>query len=69
MPSTRGWFTPPRSTPRRCTIAEVNRAVEVGIMGGCGVWDDGDTVVVRGEAVVRLPRAMALEAARRLAQG
>ena len=47
-----------------------------------GVWYDGDTVVVRGgavdattlerhdgEAVVRLPRAMALEAARRLAQG
>lgn len=47
-----------------------------------GVWEDGDTVVVRGdmvdratlerahgEAVVRLPRAMVLEAAERLRQG
>jgi hypothetical protein len=47
-----------------------------------GVWDDGETVVVRGdvvdaatlerndgEAVIRLPRAMVLEAAGRLAQG
>lgn len=47
-----------------------------------GVWEDGDTVVVRGdmvdrqtlerahgEAVVRLPRAMVLQAAERLRQG
>jgi formylmethanofuran dehydrogenase subunit C len=47
-----------------------------------GVWADGDTVVVRGdmvdratleraagEAVVRLPRAMVLQAAERLRQG
>ena len=47
-----------------------------------GVWEEGDTVVVRGdmvdretleradgEAVVRLPRAMVLQAAERLRQG
>jgi hypothetical protein len=47
-----------------------------------GVWDDGDTIVVRGdvvdqttldrdnhEAVVRLPRAMVLAAAERLHRG
>jgi hypothetical protein len=47
-----------------------------------GVWEDGETVVFRGdvvdaatlehndgEAVVRLPRAMVLEAAGKLAQG
>jgi hypothetical protein len=47
-----------------------------------GVWEDGDTVVVRGdvvdpatleraegEAVVRLPRAMVVQAADRLRQG
>jgi hypothetical protein len=55
-------------------------------VGGCqdntcpGVWEDGETVVVRGdvveaatldrtggEAVVRLPKAMLIEAARELA--
>jgi formylmethanofuran dehydrogenase subunit C len=47
-----------------------------------GVWDDGDTIVVRGdvvdqttldreqgEAVVRLPRTMVLAAAERLQRG
>lgn len=47
-----------------------------------GVWDDGETVVLRGdivdqatldrddgEAVVRLPRAMVLQAAERLRRG
>ena len=58
-------------------------------IGGCdagdtcpGVFEDGETVIVRGvvvdaatleraegEAVVRLPRAMVLEAAERLEQG
>lgn len=47
-----------------------------------GVWDDGDTIVVRGdlvdqatldrdnhEAVVRLPRTMVLQAAEQLRRG
>jgi hypothetical protein len=65
--------------PRRRAVQQV---------GGCsfddcpGVWDDGETMVVRGgvvdavtlerhdgEAVTRLPRALVLKAAGRLAQG